>query len=58
MKQIKNTSLQGRYVFLSTSVGAKEVWLSPGQTVVVQESSITNQVKTLANRRLLKIYNA
>ena len=58
MKEIKNTSLQGRFVFLDTSVGSKEVWLAPGKAVVVQESSITNQVRNLASRRLLKICNA
>ena len=58
MKQIQNTSLQGRYVFLATSVGSKDVWLSPGKSIVVKESSITPQVRTLASRRLLKILNA
>ena len=58
MKQIQNTSLQGRYVFLATSVGSKDVWLSPGKSIVVKESSITAQVRTLASRRLLKILNA
>ena len=58
MKQIQNTSLQGRFVFLNTSSGTKDVWLSPGKSIVVQESSITQQVKNLVGRRLLKIMNA
>jgi len=58
MKEIKNTSLQGRFIFLATQLGAKDVWLSPGKSIVVKESSITPQVKTLASRRLLKIQNA
>ena len=58
MKQIQNTSFQGRYVFLNTGNGTKDIWLSPGKSIVVKESSITPQVRTLADRRLLKILNA
>lgn len=58
MKQIKNTSLQGRFVFLHTPVGNKECWLAPGKALVVTESSITKQVRTLVSRKLLKIQNA
>ena len=58
MKQIKNDSLQSISVFFNTEKGCKEKWLTPGESVVVPESYITEQIKTLHRRRIFKITNA
>jgi hypothetical protein len=58
MKVVKNDSLQSFSVFFKTENGAKEKWLKPGESIVVPESYITEQIKTLHRRRVFKISNA
>jgi len=58
MKAIKNDSLQSFTVFFQTEKGCKEVWMTPGKTVVVPDKYITEQVQTLHRRRIFKISNA
>ena len=55
MKLIKNDSLQSFIIYLTSPKGAEEYWLKPGASVVVPDSSLTEQVHTLHNRKLLKI---
>lgn len=56
MKTIKNLSLQGFEVYLATRNGPKPIWLAPSSCVVVPESFISEQVKLLVKRRILKVY--
>ena len=58
MKLVKNDSLQSFTVFFNTEKGSKEKWLEPGQSIVVPDSYITEQIRTLHRRRLFKISNA
>ena len=58
MKTIKNESLQTFTVFFSTEKGCLERDLKPGESIVVPEEYITEQVKTLFKRRILKIISA
>jgi len=58
MKLIKNDSLQAFSVYFMTEEGAKEKRLKPGQSIVVPENYITEQLRTLQRRRLFKITNA
>jgi hypothetical protein len=58
MKVIKNDSLQAITVFLKTEKGCKEVHFSPGQSLVVPDHYISEQVLTLFKRRVFKISNA
>ena len=58
MKRIKNQSVTGRHVYLSTPDGPKAIWLAPRAEVVVPESFLTTTAKNLAQRRILKISNA
>jgi len=58
MKAIKNDSLQSITVFFNTEKGCKERWMQPGETVVVPEAYITEQIKTLHRRRIFTISNA
>lgn len=58
MKQVTNQSMQGQMVFLSTERGAKGVWLSPGQDIVVPESYLSDHIKNLVERKLLTVQSA
>ena len=56
-KIIKNYSVQGLYVILKTENGVTHQWLEPKQAIRVQESQISQQIKTLHRRRLINISN-
>jgi len=58
MKRIKNDSLQTFAVYFNTEKGCKERYMKPGETLVVPESYVTEQIKTLHRRRVFKISNA
>ena len=58
MKLIKNDSLQSFTVYFMTENGSKEKWFKPGESLVVPDSYITDQIKTLQRRRLFKVTNA
>jgi hypothetical protein len=58
MKAVKNNSLQSFTIFFNTEKGCKEKWIKPGESIVVPDSYITEQIKTLHRRRLFKISNA
>ena len=58
MKVIKNDSLQSFAVYFQTEKGCKERYMQPGESIVVPESYITEQIKTLHRRRIFKISNA
>ena len=58
MKVIKNDSLQAFPVYSQTEKGCKERYMQPGESIMVPESYITEQIKTLHRRRIFKISNA
>jgi hypothetical protein len=58
MKAVKNNSLQSFTIFFNTEKGCKEKWIKPGESIVVPDAYITEQIKTLHRRRLFKISNA
>lgn len=58
MKVVKNDSLQAFTIFFNTEKGCKEKWIQPGESIVVPESYITEQIKTLHRRRIFTISNA
>jgi hypothetical protein len=58
MKIVKNDSLQAFTIFFNTEKGCKERWIQPGESIVVPESYITEQIKTLHRRRIFTISNA
>ena len=58
MKLVKNDSLQSFTIFFQTEKGCREVWMTPGISVVVPDAYITEQVRTLHRRRVFKISNA
>lgn len=58
MKTVKNDSLQTFTVFFNTEKGCLERLMKPGESIVVPESYITEQVKILTQRKIFKISNA
>jgi hypothetical protein len=58
MKVVKNDSLQTFAVYFSTENGCLEKYLKPGESIVVPESYITEQIENLFRRRIFKISNA
>ena len=58
MKVIKNDSYTGREIILSTPKGPEGMWIKPKEQVMVPDSAVTNTVRNLAKRRILKITNA
>ena len=58
MKAVKNDSLQAFTVYFQTEKGCEEKWMQPGETLVVPDYWITEQIKTLHRRRIFKIFNA
>jgi len=58
MKIIKNESLQAFSIFFRTEKGCEEKLMTPGETLMVPDHYITEQIKTLQRRRVFKISNA
>ena len=58
MKSITNTSIQSFEVYFKTDKGPEIYWLKPQETVVVPPSYLTEQIHTLAKRRILRVSNA
>lgn len=57
MKQIVNVSLQTWNLILKKGGTIQRVLLMPDNSIKVQDHQITEQVRTLAARRLIKIVN-
>lgn len=53
--KLKNQALQGFNIFLQTSSGTKSFWLTPKESVMIEESSISQQIKNMVRKHLLKI---
>jgi hypothetical protein len=58
MKVIKNDSCTGREIIITTPKGPHGIWITPNERVVVPDHALTNTVRNLAKRRILKITNA
>ncbi len=58
MKSVTNDCLQRLEIYLTTPNGAKRIWLSPRETMVVPPHFISGQIQNLANRRMLTIRSA
>lgn len=58
MKTITNTGVQGKQILLMTAKGASWQYLAPRERVVVSDSMISEQIKTLVKRREIKLENS
>ena len=57
MKVIKNDSLQSMTIYLNTEKGCHEQWLKPGESIVVPDSYVSEQILNLHRTKLFKISN-
>lgn len=58
MKVVKNDSLQSFTIYFNTEKGAQGKWMKPGESIVVPDHYITEQINILHRRRMFKISNA
>ena len=58
MKSITNTAIQSFEVYFKTDKGPEVYWLQPQETIVVPATYLTEQIHTLAKRRILRVSNA
>ena len=56
MKSIKNDSLQSLEIFLITEDGPKTYWLKPKELISVPAGYLSDQVKNLHSRRIIRIF--
>lgn len=56
MINIKNETLQGLEIYLTTPGGPQTYWLQPFEIVRVQREFITEQIQVLASRRMVKLF--
>lgn len=55
MVKLINLSLQGFNIFIKTPSGPSSFWLTPKESVLIQESSVSEQIKKMIKKRLLKL---
>lgn len=53
--KLKNQALQGFHIFLLTESGTKSFWLTPKESVMIEEASISRQIKNMVRKNLLRI---
>lgn len=58
MKRIKNNALQSLELYFNTEKGIFRKYLKPNTSIEVPEHYISEQVKNLSKRHLLKISNS
>lgn len=57
MKQVINESLQSLQILFLTNRGPVMYRLTPGESIVVPEAYISNMVKKLQRRKMIKVNN-
>lgn len=53
---IRNESLQSLEIYVMTPNGPKTYWLSPNEIVTLPEDFVSEQIKILSARRMLKLF--
>jgi len=53
--KVKNTTKQTIPVVIPSTEGGDEVRIAPGKTVILGVSKLTNQLRSLINKGILKI---
>lgn len=53
--KLKNQAAQGFNIFILTESGTKSFWLTPKESVLLEESSIGAQIKNMVRKNLLRI---
>ena len=57
MTGIKNESLQGLELYVLTPNGSKTYWLEPNATITLPTEYISEQIKVLHARRMIRLFN-
>jgi hypothetical protein len=55
MIKVKNTSTQSFEIYFMTEAGSKTYWITPGKSIAVPETYITDQVRLMQRRRILNL---
>lgn len=55
MIKLINLSRQGFNIFLKTDNGSKSFWLTPKETILIAENTVSSQIKKMVNKNILKI---
>ena len=58
MKTIINQSMQAFEIYFTTEKGAETYWLTPDEYITIPTHYISDQIKNLVERRLIKIQEA
>jgi predicted transcriptional regulator len=53
--KLVNLSLQGFNIFLVTDSGPKSFWLTPKESVMIPESSVSSQIKKMIKKKILRL---
>ena len=55
MITITNVSLQARTILLNTESGIRKTSLIPGQSITVENNSVTSRIRILLERKLIEV---
>jgi hypothetical protein len=57
MKKLINDSLQSFQIWLIRPPNNKVIWLKPRKSIVIEDYEVSEMVKTLSSRKLIRIVN-
>ncbi len=52
---IKNESQQSFEIYVMTTAGARSYWIQPKESIIVAKESLTEQIRIMQRRNILKI---
>lgn len=55
MYKLVNLSLQGFNIFIKTPHGPSSFWLTPKESVLIEQDAISQQIKKMVKKHLLKL---
>lgn len=53
--KLVNLSRQGFNIFLLSESGSKSFWLTPKESVMIPETSVSSQIKKMIKKKILKL---
>jgi len=55
MFKLVNLSRQGFNIFLLSDIGPTSFWLTPKESVLIAESSVSGQIKKMVKKKILRL---
>lgn len=55
MMKLTNTGFQGFNIFLLTPNGPKSFWINPKEVILLQESTISDQIRRMVQKKLFRL---